>query len=290
MTISDERLAEMVGAGVPCLPAQPGEIAAVVQEIRALRAIPRGGIEDDPALAYQDAEERICECGAAGSGEGHSDFCPWLESAWKKWGDAFDPPLSAIEQEQEREYDPDAPADHSADNAADFIFKHLSKALGVDGKWSVADGSETWEGDVSGTLFAILIAAGILDEYTGQRILSPSVCKGKVTEEMVERSAIGMWRAELDDLSPAASRIRHAADWSEEGEGTKNTWRRRARAALTAARVDLQARLSQAVEHVEQLAELLDIIKEHWIDYDHVFSIAVHEARQFLDTQGGGNG
>lgn len=37
-TITDTRLAEMVGAGVPCVPAQPGEIAAVVQELRRLRA------------------------------------------------------------------------------------------------------------------------------------------------------------------------------------------------------------------------------------------------------------
>lgn len=35
------------------------------------------------------------------------------------------------------------------------------------------------------------------------------------------------------------------------------------------------------VEHIETLSELLKIIKEHWIDYDHVFSIAVHEADQF---------
>jgi hypothetical protein len=41
--------------------------------------------------------------------------------------------------------------------------------------------------------------------------------------------------------------------------------------------------------HVEQLVELLDIIKEHWIDYDHVYSIAVHEARTALslDTKKG---
>lgn len=38
-TITDARLAEMVGAGVPCVPAQPGEIAAVVQELRRLRAL-----------------------------------------------------------------------------------------------------------------------------------------------------------------------------------------------------------------------------------------------------------
>lgn len=39
MTISDERLAEMVGAGVPCALAQPGEIAAVVQELRHRRKL-----------------------------------------------------------------------------------------------------------------------------------------------------------------------------------------------------------------------------------------------------------
>lgn len=43
----------------------------------------------DPALAYQRAEDAICECGAAGSGEGHSSFCPWLGSQWLKWGNAF---------------------------------------------------------------------------------------------------------------------------------------------------------------------------------------------------------
>lgn len=48
MTISDERLSEMVGAGVPCVPAQPGEIAAVVQELRSLRSKPVAGVEVKP--------------------------------------------------------------------------------------------------------------------------------------------------------------------------------------------------------------------------------------------------
>lgn len=30
----------------------------------------------DPALKIQREEERLCECGAAGSGEGHTDWCP----------------------------------------------------------------------------------------------------------------------------------------------------------------------------------------------------------------------
>lgn len=30
----------------------------------------------DPAIKLQRAEERACQCGAAGSGEGHTDWCP----------------------------------------------------------------------------------------------------------------------------------------------------------------------------------------------------------------------
>lgn len=29
----------------------------------------------DPATKFQRAEERLCECGAVGSGEGHADWC-----------------------------------------------------------------------------------------------------------------------------------------------------------------------------------------------------------------------
>jgi hypothetical protein len=62
-------------------------LSSPAPEPDALRSAPTA---DDPAIAYQEAEKRLCECGAAGSGEGHSDFCPWLDSAWKKWGDAVD--------------------------------------------------------------------------------------------------------------------------------------------------------------------------------------------------------
>lgn len=30
---------------------------------------------DDPAIILQRAEEKLCGCGAAGSGEGHADWC-----------------------------------------------------------------------------------------------------------------------------------------------------------------------------------------------------------------------
>jgi hypothetical protein len=47
----------------------------------------------------------------------------------------------------------------------------------------------------------------------------------------------------------------------------------------------LRGSLGSACEHIEQLSELLKIIKNHWIDYDHVFSISVHEADEFLASR-----
>lgn len=65
----------------------------------ALEPLPSHVGEDDgAAAAYQCAEERLCECGAAGSGEGHTDFCPWLASEWKRWGDAFNAALASQTQ------------------------------------------------------------------------------------------------------------------------------------------------------------------------------------------------
>ncbi|RWO29625.1 MAG: hypothetical protein EOS10_22550 [Mesorhizobium sp.] len=56
----------------------------------AIQAVP------EPATAYQRAEESLCTCGAAGSGEGHTHWCDWQSSEWRKWGDAFDAPAQAV--------------------------------------------------------------------------------------------------------------------------------------------------------------------------------------------------
>lgn len=61
-------------------------------------------------------------------------------------------------------------------------------------------------------------------------------------------------------------------------------WRR----SVAAAEAQVQAlreALEQSCEHIDTLTELLKVIKESWIDYDHVFSIAVHEATDFLSTR-----
>lgn len=41
------------------------------------------------ADAYQRAEEHSCTCGAAGSGEGHTDWCKWLETPWHHFGEVY---------------------------------------------------------------------------------------------------------------------------------------------------------------------------------------------------------
>jgi hypothetical protein len=58
--------------------------------------------------------------------------------------------------------DPDSLVGKGMDQAADFIFRTLTKALKLK-TFEPKDGTETWEGDVSATLYSILSAAGVLE-------------------------------------------------------------------------------------------------------------------------------
>jgi hypothetical protein len=44
----------------------------------------------EPADLYQEAEERLCQCGAAGSGEWHAEWCPWVGSKWHRWAQSLE--------------------------------------------------------------------------------------------------------------------------------------------------------------------------------------------------------
>lgn len=104
------------------------------------------------------------------------------------------------------EYDPDAPPSHSADNAAMFILDALSKQLGLE-SYSPADGSETWEGDVLGTMQNILVTAGIWDEYEGKRVHpSNSEVAVKALEAMEELANMPLGIS-LEDWSRLSSPI-----------------------------------------------------------------------------------
>lgn len=54
-----------------------------------------------------------------------------------------------------------------ADAAADFVLRTLADALSCD-DWQVSDGSETWDGDVAGTVYNILRAARVLHPETDE--------------------------------------------------------------------------------------------------------------------------
>jgi hypothetical protein len=53
------------------------------------------------------------------------------------------------------------------DEAATFVIEALAKALGVT-DYEQCDGTETWEGDVSGTVYSVLKAARVIDDETGE--------------------------------------------------------------------------------------------------------------------------
>lgn len=72
MTISNERLSEMVGAGVPCVPASPGEIVAIVQELQSRRQSPAG--VDVKPMKWVDADEGMCTKWRAAALGGHYEL------------------------------------------------------------------------------------------------------------------------------------------------------------------------------------------------------------------------
>lgn len=61
----------------------------------------------------------------------------------------------------------DAAKAKAMDEAADFCIQTLAKALGVD-DWEQADGSETWDGDVAGTIYNVLKAGRVYDDEDGR--------------------------------------------------------------------------------------------------------------------------
>lgn len=95
-----------------------------------------------------------------GSDEDHCDLCGHPAQPYSQTND---PP----------EYDLDAPPDYSADNAADFILHELAKALNVE--FRPAEGSETWEGDVLGTMWHALTDSGVIDEWDNSLRVQPQV-------------------------------------------------------------------------------------------------------------------
>lgn len=73
--------------------------------------------------------------------------------------------LLALRAELDRAEAKAAAVEGEDDATADKIFDWLANAVGAK-NWTGADGSESWEGDVHGTIYNILRTAGVLDEET----------------------------------------------------------------------------------------------------------------------------
>lgn len=70
------------------------------------------------------------------------------------------------------------------DVTADKIIRWLAKLLNAPDTWSPCDGTETWDGDVHGTLMRVLQAAGVIDEDTG--VISTKADLDRLREEVQE--------------------------------------------------------------------------------------------------------
>lgn len=78
-----------------------------------------------------------------------------------------EPPLTTL-QRLGQEFDGEGEAKAKGmDEGADFCIQTLAKALGVE-DWDQADGSETWDGDVAGTIYNVLKAGRVYDDEDGR--------------------------------------------------------------------------------------------------------------------------
>lgn len=134
-----------------------GRFAALMKaKLAASRAKGRGGW-DDPAQCSTDyLRQLLHEHVAKGDPVDVANFCMMLSH----YGATTTLSTDAIRQGEGIENG------YTADDAVDFVFNRLASKLGL-ADWQVVEGSEGWEGDVSATLYRLLVDAGIIDDETG---------------------------------------------------------------------------------------------------------------------------
>jgi hypothetical protein len=93
--------------------------------------------------------------------------------------------------------------------AVDFVLDVLSEALG-DPQWTICDGSETWDGDVAGSVYSLLHAAGVIDEDSGETAMQRAATLRAERDALLARAEAA--EAERDaaraSLQRAAARFR----------------------------------------------------------------------------------
>jgi predicted nucleic acid-binding Zn-ribbon protein len=177
--------------------------------------------------------------------------------------------------------------------------KEEVKALEIAKRWAIwIDGASAGEEDEGGYLRAAFEA----DKATLLSAISQA--QSALADMRVERDALARhslkagndaarMAIEVKRLTEENEALRKERDEAREVIATMDktlqavfgmeTGAIAARAATAEARIKaLEEAQAVGVDHIETLSELLKIIKEHWIDYDHVFSIAVDEADKFV--------
>jgi len=95
----------------------------------------------------------------------------------------------------------------------------LAKALGVE-QWNPAEGSETWEGDVSGSLWRLLYAGNVIDEWDHSRCVPSEALSTAISAARKERDEeIAEWlehEATKQDGMAESWRTRQARDRRDE--------------------------------------------------------------------------
>jgi hypothetical protein len=207
MTISNERLAEIAAEyrnmletvqAAPHLEDAPGaasafymscslaEIMSMATELHSLRTIPRGGVGRHPAIDHaMQVLNVVILAGTTitdGNGGSQSSYSSLAEQAKAAWS-----ALSTIEQEQE----PSGWLINFSDGSSEFAFTEDEIE---DRITEMKEGEAMWK----------------------PLYLSPSVCEGKVTEEMVERAAklISPWAFEIPEQM-FEERFSGAGPWPE---------------------------------------------------------------------------
>lgn len=87
------------------------------------------------------------------------------------------------------------------DEGATFVLEELAKALGI-AQWVIHDGTETWVGDVTATLFGILQMGNVLDPETNELVATRETARANAAT--AERDAL---RQELDDNADSAAHV-----------------------------------------------------------------------------------
>lgn len=217
--ITDERLAEMVGAGVPCVPAQPGEIAAVVQELRSLRSKPVSGVEVKP-LAWGPHPVQALQS---------PDLAVALVEIWRQgyqvqrdpWGPgyvAYLHPIKGIDSTLWWESKGHQSIDKAKEAAEADYRQRILSTLSLPAQEPAFYG--VWSGKIHiGTWPDKKTAREVASEYDSPAVVplytSPQP-EAVITEEMVERlragiiSASGSWHPSLDQCRGLLAALKEA--------------------------------------------------------------------------------